>query len=306
MAEVSIEFNEKSFFYFLLPPIIFAAGYTLKRRNFIRNIMYILILGLIGTILSMIALSVVIIILNEWAFEEQDENKLLQSECLLLAAVLCATDTVAALSIVRESQFPTLNSILFGEGVVNDAVAILIFKAVDEMIRDQGGSSGEVKITMSTVGLTAWKFLYLSILSILTGLLFGLVSAFISKTFKSFKEHPVKEIFLMVLIAYLSYVISELFELSAIMSLFVCGVTMSHYTYHNISSDARIGSVQSINTLGHATEAFLFIYLGLSIFSIDQESFNLPFIIYIMIGGGIARAFSVAIPIGIYWLIKCR
>ena len=55
-------------------------------------------------------------------------------ECLLLASVLCATDTVAALTIVKEKQFPTLNSILFGEGVVNDAVSILLFRAVEQLL----------------------------------------------------------------------------------------------------------------------------------------------------------------------------
>jgi NhaP-type Na+/H+ or K+/H+ antiporter len=60
--------------------------------------------------------------------------RLLKKECLLLASVLCATDTIAALTIVKEKRFPTLNSILFGEGVVNDAVAILLFHAVEELI----------------------------------------------------------------------------------------------------------------------------------------------------------------------------
>lgn len=55
-------------------------------------------------------------------------------ECLLLAAVLCATDTVAALTIVKEKSFPTLNSILFGEGVVNDAISILLFRAVEKLL----------------------------------------------------------------------------------------------------------------------------------------------------------------------------
>lgn len=41
---------------------------------------------------------------------------------------------MAALSIVKEKTYPTLNSILFGEGVVNDAVAILLFHAVEELI----------------------------------------------------------------------------------------------------------------------------------------------------------------------------
>lgn len=65
--------------------------------------------------------------------------RLSSKECLLLASVLCATDTVAALTIVKEKNYPTLNSILFGEGVVNDAVSILLFRAVERLIiADQG------------------------------------------------------------------------------------------------------------------------------------------------------------------------
>jgi len=55
-------------------------------------------------------------------------------ECLLLACVLSATDTVAAVSIVKETKYPKLNSILFGEGVINDAVSIVIFRAVEEIL----------------------------------------------------------------------------------------------------------------------------------------------------------------------------
>ena len=222
---MNIEFSESAFFYFLLPPIIFAAGYTLKKKNFVRNISYILLLGLLGTIISMVALSMWLLFLNDWLYTEV-EDRLYQSEILLLASVLCATDTVAALSIVREKSFPTLNSILFGEGVINDAVAILIFKAVEKMIRskqtDPEQEIEEVEITIGNVGLTAWSFLYLSVLSVLLGLFFGLLSALISK---HTKLDAIKEIFLLIMIAYLSYVVSERFELSAIMSLFVCGVT---------------------------------------------------------------------------------
>lgn len=141
-------------------------------------------------------------------------------------------------------------------------------------------------------------------MSILLGLVIGLLSAVISKRMTSIKGHVVKEVFLIILIGYLSYIIGEALELSAIMSLFVCGVTMSHYTFHNVSKEAQAGSVVSINTLGHATEAFLFIYLGLGIFTIDQETFQLSATLYIVIGSLFAWAFSVLIPIGIYAAIK--
>lgn len=70
----------------------------------------------------------------------------MNKECMLLASVLCATDTVAALSIVKEKSFPTLNSILFGEGVVNDAVAILLFHAVEGLIISEREALSEIDI----------------------------------------------------------------------------------------------------------------------------------------------------------------
>jgi NhaP-type Na+/H+ or K+/H+ antiporter len=90
--------------------------------------------GVIGTIISFAILSVLILFWNSLLHDAASSQRLLNKECLLLAAVLCATDTVAALTIVKEKSFPTLNSILFGEGVVNDAVAILLFHAVEELI----------------------------------------------------------------------------------------------------------------------------------------------------------------------------
>ena len=312
MAKKTIEFSESGFFYFILPPIIFAAGYTLKRRNFVKNLSYILLLGLIGTIISMIVLSILIIKFNNMLYDSEDPNKLTSVEWLLLASVLWATDSVAALAIVKETQFPTLNSILFGEGVVNDAAAILIYQAVVEMILsskhgDKAVGNEDLPITVKLIGTTIWNFIYISILSILLGVAFGLISAAISNFFTSFKESPPKEVFLIILFAYLSYILSEVMGMSAIMTLFVCGVTMSHYTYHNISEASQKGSIMAINTLGHAAEAFLFIYLGIGIYTTDQETFDLGFTMWIIFAGFIARAASVFIPLGIFaWVKKFR
>ena len=194
---------------------------------------------------------------------------------------------MAALAIVKETQFPTLNSILFGEGVVNDAAAILIYQAVVEMILsskhgDKSLSNEDLPITAGLIGKTIWNFIYISFLSILLGVVFGLISAAISRYFTSFKESPPKEVFLILLFSYLSYILSEVWGMSAIMTLFVCGVTMSHYTYHNISEASQKGSVMAINTLGHAAEAFLFIYLGIGIYTTDQETFKLDFTLLII------------------------
>lgn len=51
-------FDENFFFYFCLPPIVFASGYNMKRRMFFKNITNILILGLFNTILQFTLFSV--------------------------------------------------------------------------------------------------------------------------------------------------------------------------------------------------------------------------------------------------------
>lgn len=48
----------------------------------------------------------------------------------------------------------------------------------------------------------------------------------------------------------------------------------------------------------------MFIYLGLGIFTINQETFNLSFTLYIILGSFFVRAISVFIPIGIYAAFK--
>ena len=278
-------------------------SYTLKRRHFMKNLTYILLLGLIGTMISMILLSISILIFNEMVFEEESDLKLLPMEWLLFAAVLWATDSVSVLSVVKEKMFPTLNSILFGEGIVNDAVSILIYEAVANMITTaikNNDNDHNLPITFIMIIKTWWNFIYISILSIAWGSIFGLISAFLSKYFTSFKECPPKEVSLILLLSYLSYLVSEVFGLSAIMSLFAWGVTMSHYTFHNISENSKKGSVMAINTLGHAAEAFLFIYLGIGIYTTDQQTYNMKLTVFIIIGGLFSRISSVLIPIWAY------
>ncbi len=93
--------------------------------------------GVFGTIITFFVLSSMILFWNDLLNDTHSNLKLTSKECLLLASVLCATDTVAALTIVKEKSYPTLNSILFGEGVVNDAVSILLFRAVERLMLEE-------------------------------------------------------------------------------------------------------------------------------------------------------------------------
>ena len=51
-------------------------------------------------------------------------NKLI----LLFASVIASTDTVDAITFIKEDQMPKLFSFSFGDGVLNDAVCIVLFR----------------------------------------------------------------------------------------------------------------------------------------------------------------------------------
>lgn len=64
---------------------------------------------------------------------DTSDNILLGTECVILAIILCANDYVAMLSIIKEEFYPKLNSILFGEGIIKNALSILIFDTVQKV-----------------------------------------------------------------------------------------------------------------------------------------------------------------------------
>ena len=52
---------------------------------------------------------------------------------LLFTSLLCSSDVVAAVSIVDEKAQPKLYSCIFGEGVINDIVSIVLFSMVEHL-----------------------------------------------------------------------------------------------------------------------------------------------------------------------------
>lgn len=47
---------------------------------------------------------------------------------MLLSATLTATDTVSVLTLLQNKKFVKVYTIIFGEGIMNDSVAIILFK----------------------------------------------------------------------------------------------------------------------------------------------------------------------------------
>eukprot|EP00743_Colponemidia_sp_Colp-15_P009650 GILK01010556.1.p1 GENE.GILK01010556.1~~GILK01010556.1.p1 ORF type:complete len:586 (-),score=83.02 GILK01010556.1:269-1987(-) len=310
-ADTVIRFNDAAFFYFILPPIIFAAGYNLKKRSFFRNIGAITAYGVIGTVITCTIITAIASLLSSWhwiiagARGSVDLYVTLRPiDCMFLAAVLSSTDTVAALSLVKEDQHPKLNSIVFGEGVVNDAISILLFRTIDNYVGAKPTDS--LNLDYSATGMIFLQFVYLTVASLAIGIVVGLISSRLLKITPSLKDHPWKETSIIFLVGYMSYIIAELLDLSGIMTLFFCGVTIGHYGFYNISEKARQTTSISFNSISHVAEAFLFAYLGLTVYAYGGQDWAFGFIFLMILAIMIARGVSLISMNLFYYFATCR
>ncbi|CAL4902954.1 unnamed protein product [Urochloa decumbens] len=251
-------FSEDLFFIYLLPPIIFNAGFQVKKKQFFRNFMTIILFGAVGTLISF-----VIITLGAMGlFKKLDVGPLELGDYLAIGAIFSATDSVCTLQVLNQDETPLLYSLVFGEGVVNDATSVVLFNAIENL--DMGHF--DALVLLNFIG----KFLYLFFTSTILGVATGLLSAYVIKKLCFARHSTDREVSIMMLMAYLSYMLSMLLDLSGILTVFFCGIVMSHYTWHNVTESSRVTTKHSFATLSFIAEIFLFLYVGMDALDIEK------------------------------------
>ena len=391
----SLAFNDKIFFTFVLPLIIFGAGYNLKKRQFFKYFTYIFLLGVVGTLIAFTWVAPLTYFFNQFNFfylsyskydysslikmggipidpitkqrlniselnltfaqgnknmntnvsstimnvvmnssftekkfiqdinntEGEEEEKKEESteeiinndfvdlkkhpilldfslmDALSFAAVISATDAVAALTFIHEDTEPKLFSILFGEGVVNDAVCIVIYKILTDFQRGGG------QFTFSSVVSMFGTFCSLFGWSFVIGLGMGIIGSLILKSLKKYSIGRQAECALICLFAYLSYILSEELELSPIIALLFNGIFNSHYSFYNLSFQAREESSILSRVLSALAEAFVFVYLGLTAVHYFQVAFSWSFMFFelcVVMCGRFVSVFGICILMDLF------
>ncbi|CAA7021100.1 unnamed protein product [Microthlaspi erraticum] len=163
-------FDEELFFIYLLPPIIFNAGFQVKKKKFFHNFLTIMSFGVIGVFIS----TVIISFGTWWIFPKLGFKGLSARDYLAIGTIFSSTDTVCTLQILHQDETPLLYSLVFGEGVVNDATSVVLFNAVQKIHFES--LNGWTALTIFG------NFLYLFFTSTILGIAVGLVTSFVLKT----------------------------------------------------------------------------------------------------------------------------
>ncbi|KAL8868987.1 MAG: hypothetical protein Q9174_004613 [Haloplaca sp. 1 TL-2023] len=296
-----VSFDYLSFFNLLLPPIILAAGYELHQANFFRNIGTILTFAFAGTFISAVVLG---FFLWVWTRIPLDGFKISFVEAISVGATLSATDPVTILAIFNTYKVdPKLYTIIFGESILNDAIAIVIFDTAQQY-RPDGPKGGSLSIVSLFEAIGLFFLVFLG--SLLIGVVVGIATALLLK-YTLVRKFPKIESCVIILIAYASYYFANGVFMSGIVSLLFCGITLKHYAYYNMSRRTQLTTKYMFSALAQLSENFIFIYLGLTLFTKTTLVFK-PLFILITIIGICAARWCAVFPLSraINWSIRYR
>mmetsp|Transcript_10110 Transcript_10110/g.20889 ORF Transcript_10110/g.20889 Transcript_10110/m.20889 type:complete len:724 (-) Transcript_10110:98-2269(-) len=224
-------FNNNLFLQILLPPIIFEASLSIDKRAFRRDLFPILTFAIPGTGLS--AITIGYITYHVSALGSGTALPLLES--LLFGALMSSIDPVATLSIlsgVGVGQGDTLYTLVFGESLLNDGVAIVLF---DSLVRHIGDTDVVGQAALKEVLL---HFFMVTIGSLVVGFICGALCTFYFWAMAG-KNTAVAEGALFFTWALIPYYIADAFELSGIISIGTMGFMLDYFVIGGFAGEQR-------------------------------------------------------------------
>ena len=195
-------------------------------------------------------------------------------EIFLLCAMLCSSDIIAAVSLVKYREYPRIFSVLLGEGLWNDAVAVVLAQSCERMV------SSQENISTTSIARVVGNFFLLSVVSTLIGVFFGILTGLLTKHCRFLTRSSIHETFTLILFGILSYYISDLLKMSGIISIIVTAVMQGQYSWYNLSPQGKHVSAVTSQTLCYFAEALIFCYIGVGIFSYKASDWSFEFIGY--------------------------
>ncbi|SDG09727.1 Na+/H+ antiporter [Dyella sp. 333MFSha] len=207
-----VEFDHELFFLLFIPPLLFADGWRIPKRE---------LFLLRGPILALAIGLVFFTIVGVGYFVHWMIPTVPLAVAFALAAVLSPTDAVAVSSISGESPIPPrLMHILSGEALLNDASGLvaLQFAVAAEMTGKFSlvSATGDF-VVMALGGLAA---------GVLVGLGFGLFRRRLVRW--SGEVDPAAQVALLLLLPFAAYLLAEHFGVSGILAAVAAGMSMNY------------------------------------------------------------------------------
>ncbi|CAH0477423.1 unnamed protein product [Peronospora belbahrii] len=252
-----LNLDNSLFFNVLLPPIIFEGGFSVKRQAFFRNFPAIMSTAVLGTVVATTITGGVLYLAGLAGLV----TKLSWVEAFLFGTLISAVDTVATLSCFDKLNVPPLLfNLVFGESVMNDAVAIALYQTLHKWDAESNLTTKQlIRVALNTSGMFIGSLTVSAIITL--GGAFLLTRQF----FATLRYYPSYEISLCLIFSLLTYFVADRLKLSGIVALFFSGTMTAHYHFNTLSREAQHAFTHLLHTLAFVCENIVYVFMGTSV-----------------------------------------
>jgi CPA1 family monovalent cation:H+ antiporter len=239
----TVTLNPDLVFLVFLPPILWSAAYFTSWRDFRDNLrpISLLAIGLVLVTTAAVAVTAHAVLPGiGWA------------EAIALGAIVSPPDAVSATAIGRRLRIPRrVIVVLEGESLVNDATALVLYRAA---------VAAAVSGTF-LLGETLLQFVFAAVAGVLIGIGVSLATRWaLSMTRDSFTE-----IAMTLLAPYVAWVLGELVHASAVLACVAGGLHLRRQFSHAVSPITRLQARAVWDLLVFVLNGFIFILIGLQL-----------------------------------------
>ena len=235
----------------ILPPLLYAAARQVPLVDFRRNLRVIGFLAIVLVVVSAVLVGIAVHLI--WVTVPI-------ALAIALGAVVAPPDAVAATSLGKRLGLPPrIVTILEGEGLVNDATALVLLSTVLGIV------------TTSTEGVNGWMigltFLWAVVGAVLVGAVLGAASVALRRRLTD----PVLDAALSLAVPFVAYLAGEAVHASGVVAVVVAGILVGNQGAYRIRATFRLAESGTWRIVTLLVENAVFLFMGFQLWPIVGE-----------------------------------
>ncbi len=235
-----VELAPELVLFLVVPPLVYWAGVAMSWREFRYNIRSISLLAVGGVTFTTAVIAVVVHYLLGWDW----------AAGFVLGAIISPPDEVAPMAIARRLGLPRRTMVVLeGEGLANDATALILYKFA---------------VAAVVTGAFSFGSAFLVFLAIIAGeIAFGLMVGYLSLRLRKWASEPRVEILLSLLTPFAAYWPPAYLGGSGVLAACVCGLYVGWNGPLLIPAATRLQGIFFWDLFIYVLEGALFLLTGL-------------------------------------------
>jgi CPA1 family monovalent cation:H+ antiporter len=237
----------------LLPPLIYSAGVAMSWREFRFNLRPITLLAFGAVVFTTCAVAAAVHYLLHWPW----------GVAFLLGAIVSPPDAVAPLAIAKRLGLPRrLLVVLEGEGLANDATALILYRFAVAAV-----ATGAFSLTQASGAFA---------LIVVGEIIFGVGVGWLSLRLRHWAHNPRVEITMSLMTPFAAFWIPHHLGGSGVLATVAAGLYVSWNGPRLISASTRLQGIFFWDLAIYLIEGFVFLLTGLQVRTLIERAHEFP------------------------------